>query len=51
MASLKENFDKIISSIDEKAAALGFEKLDSGKDSEVWYTGEKGAIKVICDEG
>ena len=51
MASLKENFDKIISSIDEKAAALGFEKLDSGKDSEVWYTGEKGAIKVVCDEG
>lgn len=51
MASLKENFDKIVSSIDEKVSALGFEKATSDNELEAYYTGEKGVLKVVAADG
>ena len=51
MASLKENFDKIVNSLDEKATALGFSKAESGNENEVAYEGEKGAIRFVCEDG
>lgn len=51
MASLKENFDKIMLSLDEKATALGFTKAEGSNESEVIYEGEKGVIKFVSEDG
>lgn len=51
MASLKENFDKIMLTLDEKASALGFSKAESSNESEVIYEGEKGVIRFVCEDG
>ncbi len=51
MADLKQNFDKLVSSIDEKLVSLGFEKADSSEEFNVSYTGEKGAVVITLDDG
>lgn len=55
MSKLKENFDVILSELDKKLVALGFEKdADHQPEGEKLcskYNGEKGAVSLECENG